>query len=1413
MIKLRKPFSQKIQLHIRQDILQRLWDKYVPVSSPEYGRIELVYLKGGPAEMEKQPERIQLLLQLLLKNKMMQLNLIQYPAVVKFGQKQMESSLRRTERYYAVQLKSADPVMYRTVRQYFMLLEQIGEDNKRYQGWQKTNLAIEKQKEEYRLLSLFSEKLRERLTVHSINTLRMVQRDFVNSLTETEYHLLTEELIWQDKPALIGQLNEWDEAQCGYVVRELEKNTEIGQILSWIPAQSVKEKLITAAQKLGLREFCLFYHQVMKLDEVMPKVVLWKESRTEMLHHIDQMESGALQQVWERIEYAEHQFESDTLRVHDQSVQNQEKELLDSLLETEYQTMAERLIWQEKPELIAHFRECEKAQCKEVIRQLEKDSYLKRILSAIQKQSPKKKLIAAAYKLEQSEFCRFYWQVTEFLKDSLPIVIWKKSRTEMLFSIEELSEYGLQQVWNQMQAAEPAQGLKAVFVEKMLHLQEQYQQKKGGDFHEQIDALLKESDLAGIADLVNLAQLTQENDTVEYAELSVSADGERRQLVLREEADQVLRYLEHECAMRRDKIEQQQMQAARTYQEVYHQIIQTEESMERQQENAAQAVKQLFRQQYQEPLTEAEIQAIYEWSQVFQNVYLAQQGQTGIETDFPEESAFSSEQSELIPVFEKMNQYITDPHMKEQHAAVERLILRRQEALPKDERVQQLLTYIETLEEQQRDKFIHALADMVQLSVQLSFRQKAAAPFEVQEPAKKQLLETKDQEFARELLWVEDREFARKLLWLDDWELAKSLVQLEDTKLAKRLLALEDIELVRRFVQLEDTELAGRLLALEDQEFVRKLLQTGTRAFGEKLLQDSGGQLMDVSYRSLWEWGETLLFHPEQEDADILSYSQQDAFSSEADKAQQIDVQTQMIRRQIEMAKDRNRLQSLIRQINHQADLQLVYTDALLRVPQVQTLLQYAQQLDETQYGMLVKELAQITKLQKLSYEEPETNAGIDNDHGDSSELLMQGDAFESGREPLHKLRTEDKKLIGELLQIEDREYAERLLQEGDRELIEKFLRLENKEFAEKLLRINDREVVGKLLQDTDRASQTSYRDLWEWGEALLLHPEDQKVAASFSLDYNSSDFNASDISDAQQTQAVHQKNHLQSLIGQINRQADVKLVYTDEQLRMPQIQSLLQYVRQLDVKQYGAFAKELAQIMMVQKLSQIEMKTEFSSDQIIEPACLSSEAISLEKENVSYDTLVRFAENYESSRRLAHYKNLRTIEQKLFPQTYTNRQQAEGISSVENAAQRTAVYSLILDSTEPYEQGFNETGISESTFLPYEDTASEYVQIHPYEGNYQESSYQPHELEYSVQKASVSEEEQQRSQLRMQQETAHLRSVQDELDKKLKEVEHQLKKVEGSTKAKEDVKTFAEQVKRQLYEELHVEKLRRGLI
>lgn len=76
-----------------------------------------------------------------------------------------------------------------------------------------------------------------------------------------------------------------------------------------------------------------------------------------------------------------------------------------------------------------------------------------------------------------------------------------------------------------------------------------------------------------------------------------------------------------------------------------------------------------------------------------------------------------------------------------------------------------------------------------------------------------------------------------------------------------------------------------------------------------------------------------------------------------------------------------------------------------------------------------------------------------------------------------------------------------------------------------------------------------------------------------------------------------------------------------------------------------------------------------------------------------------------------------------------------------------------------------------------------------------------------------TSREEQRRAEQRLREENVQIKSVQEQLGRKLTEVEKQLKAVEGTAKAKEDVRAFADQVKRQLYEELHVEKLRRGLI
>ncbi len=90
---------------------------------------------------------------------------------------------------------------------------------------------------------------------------------------------------------------------------------------------------------------------------------------------------------------------------------------------------------------------------------------------------------------------------------------------------------------------------------------------------------------------------------------------------------------------------------------------------------------------------------------------------------------------------------------------------------------------------------------------------------------------------------------------------------------------------------------------------------------------------------------------------------------------------------------------------------------------------------------------------------------------------------------------------------------------------------------------------------------------------------------------------------------------------------------------------------------------------------------------------------------------------------------------------------------------------------------------------------------------------YPVQELAYSMPDTDTSREEQRRAELRLREENVQIKSVQEQLGRKLTEVEKQLKAVEGRAKAKEDVRAFADQVKRQLYEELHVEKLRRGLI
>lgn len=1374
MLKLRKPFSPKVQLHIRQNQLQRLWDKYVPAASEEYEQIQLVYLAERLGQQGKEPEQIRLLLHLILQNKRMQMNLVQYPVLVKIGREQMERRLRQIERYYAVQLKSCDFAMYRTVKQYFTLLEQAEEGSRRYKSWQESHQAIEAQRARYRQLSLFSEKLRERVEAHSVDRLRMLEREFVHSLSDNEYRTLAQELIWQEKPQLISYLNGCDEIRCEKIVGELEADGHMGRVLSLIPEQPAKEKLLAAANRLRQKEFCLFYHQVMNVKEIHPQMVLWKKGRKGMLRSIDVLEPEMLRQLWTQMEGMAGLLAQDTLRVQGkdapgadglrvpgadapgqdtlrmpgmdvpgegalrmpgmdaagagalqvpgtdvsgqdtswmpgkavweqrilrilgkdvpgedalrilekdasgqstpdlrtpeegvgqdgqrdallisgrdmqeqstltlrmqenhvpgqgtprsaeqeaswqdtpglpeqnalrqamprsaeqeapwqdtagslehrapwqgtpgsseqkapeqvmpclteqkaperelprpaeqkalrqdtpgspeqdargqdslrtpgkdirehEALRAREKEFVYSLLEPEYQALAEKLIWQEKPELIEYLKVCKKDQCKEIVRALEKDTRMRKALLSIQKRSVRKKLVAVANKLEQKEFCLFYRQALDLKNLNPPIAIWKKTRTEMLQFIDELKPESLQRMWAQMEAAGPVKGVKHIFSEKMLRLQERYEKKAAGSVEEQILSIAEENHMEGLADFLE----TEKPD-------------------LPDDLYQVADHLDRELALRRETIGQQQAQAFEVYQDAYHQILKAEDLTALQKEHTARLVAQALRERCQEKLTGEEIENICVWSRTL----LDYQEKAAKEQD--KETADPADRQELIHVMEHVNRYM--PGKK----SGEGLLLEWKEQLPGNRNIQKLLRYIRELEEGQKETLFQYLADTVMI-----------------------------------------------------WQKAS----------------------------LSGQERSGRRKAAEPAqgnpaEAVERFMGDGGFEPGRKSAEQPDSRMPGIPYERLREWGDILLLHPdsrqEAADADLLTGSLQ-GLSADGE-----DAQTQMIRRQIELAKDRNSLQRLIRQVSHRAGRELVYADAKLRLPQVQTLITYIRQLDEAQYGVLVEELAQITGSTEQPGDEAGTKAAVYGGQGKSETQV-----------PDHRT---------------DGEAKAAMVHAG-------------------------------------------------YEEAELVHAQEAPHAVT-------------------------------------------------------------------DIHAPGQ-----------------ERNRDFLA--------------------AAYPVLVQRIQAYESAYQKKLSGNIRRTEQKIFGNGY-------GVNGA-------AFYGKNGDTSGkiPYESGAD---IYEIT--PYGEAGPEYEMTAEEAGGtfayaaqtrtQPESGYVTQELEYSAQRAEHSQEEQKKSELRMQMETAKIKSAQEQLDRKLKEVEHQLKKVETDTGEKRDVKSFAEEVKRQMYEELHVEKLRRGLV
>ena len=1553
MIKLREPFSQKIHLHIRQNMLQRLWDQYVPTSSAEYERIQLVYLKDALGQMGEQPQQVQLLLQLILKNKMMQLNLVQYPTLVKVGQKQMERRLRQIERYYTAQLKSCDFAMFRTVRQYFTLLDQAEESSRRYQSWLKDYQEIEKQREEYRLLSLFSVKLREFLTEHSVDTLRTMEREFVDLLSKTEYRALAEELIWQEKPELIAYLRECNQTQCEKIFKTLKTNVRTKEVLSMVEELPVKEKLIAAVEQLEQKEFCLFYHQVTEAEDVSPQMVIWKESKNHMLRVVDELEPEALQQMWKQIEEVAHpleqrilriqgkdvweqntaqmqetdvliqnmlqvqekvtQFvEQSTLRIQEKDVMGQntlqtlERELVYSLSETEYQTFAEALIWQEKPRLITYLRECSTALCEEIINVLEKDTHMRELLTLVLEQPAKERLITAVERMEQKAFCLFYHQVEKVEDVNPQMVIWKESKTEMLHRMDSLETETLQHLWSQMENAAHLLERDILRVQLKHFLSEtEYQtfteeliwQEKS-----ELIAYLRERTIAQCEEIVNA--LEKNVSMSEVLALASEQPVKEKLIALAERLEQKEFSLFYHQVMKIEDVNPQMVIWKESKTEMLHAIDRLETQRLQQMWNQIEKTNNVLeedtlRMQEKElvySLLETEYQTFAEeliWKEKPEFVaYLKECSKTRckeivreLEKDTQMSEILASVQKQsvrkkLVGAARKLKQQefgrfywqvvelkdvnppviIWKKNRAEMLRSLEEMntehlqeVWAQMEAVPPVKGMKHILSekmvYLQNQYQQReiqsfqeqittilKENDLEKITDVV--DVEQLIQDFSTAEYTEKEPAES----TKEPELLVQTssqLTVRDEVYRVIQRLEQEREIRRERI---DRQEAQAVAIYQDA-----YYQVLETE----DLLLQQQENVERLVeQTFLERHQEKFTRE---EIQDIR-----EWSRALFEVCFVEQETSLSSEQTTLIQSDNPKENPYDNQD-------DSQNEKSELVYMFEQINHYMEEQhgtgkrliLNWQENLSKDERIQEVLVSVRKLEEKQRQKLIQYLAEMFVIwQEVSLSERvrsnrEANTTRLLSRTESAELPMQELSMqelplqeELMQEPLIQRSFLQESLMEEsLIQGNLYEFAERVLRTGDREIARKLLQIENREFAEKLLQIEDREIVRrllqvgnrelveKLLQDNDiPMPDVSYRNLWEWGEILLFHPEYEQeqedadiISVSQQALFSSDDAQQEDI----QTQVIrHQiamakdRNHLQRLIRQINHQADIQLVYADAQLKLPQVQTLLQYIRQLDEKQYGVLVKELAQITKIQKIPYD--KPETTAETYTEVPAEEEKNFPKPRRTLrtlSYPVLVQRIQEYEKQHHSELYREIEKTGQKIFPKMH--------VKTVTSYEENETEYGLTLFErigTEYGQDSYEEIGMEygqvqqEASSKAYETElfetfGIEYAQAAAYGKTRQENRYQSQKLEYSAQKVFSSEEDQQRKELRMQQETAQIKSVQEQLDQKLKEVEHQLKKVEDSTKVKQDVSVFAEQVKWQLYEELHVEKLRRGLV
>ena len=1396
MLKLREPFAQKVHLHIRQDMLKRLWDKYVPASSPEYEQIQLIYLDGETGRRGRRPEQVQLLLNLVIQNKRMQLNLSQSPSMAKFGQKPMEISLKRMERYYETQLKSFDFTMFRTVKHYFALLEQAKAEERRYQSWQNTRLAIEKQREEYRLLSLFSVRLREYSAEYSVKAMRAMEKELIRFLTETEYRLLAEDIIWKEKQEFLAYLKECDEVWCRKIFRRLEKEKSIRQVLHSIRKHSAREKLVEAAERMGQKEFCLLYHQITEQTDTVRQKEVWKNSRTEMLRFIDRTEPETLSEIWQQMESSAEQAENaeisaaqgkdfhlpakKSVRQIKQALSEKMEELRRDYQRKTLQNVQEQsAVMLEKKTfrkiagivdaeyLMKEFQRAESADLPARHTKEDLQSFLLNSISPVLGRLEQERAhLRERIEHDQAGAFETYWELTR--DEVSDISVWSQILLESFLTKqpERDSQIAEREPHSEEKKGETLTGTaesELIHIIRQINRQMERQNRtdekvvlgwrenlpENQDIQkllvhvQELEETKRTEFIKYLADMILI--LRQEELSRETHDRKTADQGRHQETYARETADQGRHQETHaretaDQGRRRDRTESPEPVLRMSEKEFTERISGiedrtiAEELLKAENRSFAEQLLHIENRTIAEELLKAENRIFLRKLLKAENKAYAQEFLKTENREIAEQLLHEENRGIAEQLLYAENRKIAEQLLHKENREIAELLIQTE-----NKELTENLLYMEN-----RNLTENLLRkENRELTENLLRRENRKLA--------KELLQPQNRKFAEKLLRIENREFTEKLFRIENREFAEKLFRIENREFAEKLLRIENREFTEKLFRIENREFAEKLLRIENKEFAEKLLQSESKELTELVLSGNEEKTPGIPFWKLWEWSEALLVHPEHgqdwEDADILSGRQQEVFFTE--EAGQDNLTTQVIRRQIEMAKDRNHLQRLVRQLNHRTKAELVYRDAQLRMPQIQELLNCIRGLDEEQYGVLVKELSEITGMQKS------LSAG---------QNLVLNHPSRSGNQEQESLG----------------------IQEIPAEIVQKYTEEGKPMQGTNSVPLDHRKGRGYLAASYSVLAQR-IQEL-EMHRRLTIRRDIQKVEQALGLP------------------VIRKKNTYNLKKKEAEREFSGKMTHENYNRQYADIETYENYN-----EEYFQSGEETGTMGYLrseeEEINAVDYSRSAKETNVMEYLQASEETNAIDYPQSAEETNVM--------------KYLRASEENIaagYPQSEEETNVMEYLrASEENIAAgylQSAAEIRAMDYFQPAE---------ETNALKYLQSAEaansmEYLQMSgnhaaEYNGNVQQPFYPARELEYTIQKTSALEEEQQRTRIRMEEETAQIKSAQEQLDKKLKEVEQQLKKTEGAVQAKEDAKSFAEQVKKQLYEELHVEKLRRGLV